>query len=61
MTRRGRMPSEGEPTAFARLTREELADLVGDSVERIRTCQPAVSSRPTMPTCIRRATLIGSG
>src|SRR6187397_3130944 len=32
----GRMPSEGEPTSGARLTREELADVVGDSVERIR-------------------------
>jgi adenylate cyclase len=30
------MPRAEEPTPGARLTREELADLVGDSVERIR-------------------------
>jgi len=31
-----RMPGEGEPTSMGRLTRAELADLVGDSVERIQ-------------------------
>jgi len=31
-----RMPSDVVATSVARLTREELADLVGDSVERIR-------------------------
>jgi len=30
------MPHDGEPTSVTRLTREELADLVGDPVERIQ-------------------------